>query len=500
MKKYAPLFYCLVLGTVMITISSTCSFLFATNDWSDVNCIFTASRSMVHGRVLYRDVMDHKGFYLYIINILGYLISRRSFFGLYVMECLFFSAFLFASYCSLRLCLSRFTSVCLLPLLGAFVSGCAAFEAGGSTEEFVLPLAAVTIYSMLRYVKTGCGRFGMNGKLIFLNGVLAGVVFWMKYTMLGLWFGFMAMAFFLMLSKKEVKQAFLSCLVFLAGMAAASAPPLLYFGLNGALRDCWQVYFYNNLFLYPTISPDLYRHFHSMCSLWLRHGRENPMAAVFVVGGLAWTLFFLSGGRERKRDISCLIRRCTFPVMYLCLVTGIYWGTRDFGYYYLITAPFMVLGLLALGGGVEWVLARFKTTGIKRNMTVICVAALSVAWNWFAGSNADVRLKRWEDTEQYQFVSIMERSENPTLQVYGFMDRGFYNALDIIPAAKYFTFINFTEEQMPEMYAQQREIVWNQEVEYVICRQEIPAFILERYDPVSYREDSELTLLKRKEN
>ena len=79
MRGYAPLFYCLVLGTVMITISSTCSFLFATNSWSDVNCIFTASRCMVHGRVLYRDVMDHKGFYLYIINILGYLISRRSF-------------------------------------------------------------------------------------------------------------------------------------------------------------------------------------------------------------------------------------------------------------------------------------------------------------------------------------------------------------------------------------------------------------------------------------
>lgn len=504
MRRYAPLFYCLVLGTVMITISSTCSFLFATNSWSDVNCIFTASRCMVHGRVLYRDVMDHKGFYLYIINILGYLISRRSFLGLYVMECLFFSAFLYASYCSFRLYLSRFTSACLLSLLGAAVSGCAALEAGGCTEEFALPFAAVSLYFMLRYVKEDCDASRMNGRVVFLNGVLAGVVFWMKYTMLGLWFGFMAMVFFLMLSKKEVKRAFLSCLVFLGGMGAASVPPLFYFGVNGALKDCFQVYFYNNLFLYPAINSDPYRHFHSMCSFWLRHGRENPVIALFAVGGLMWVLFCLPvgqepTGRKQRRDAGLAIRRCVFPFMYLCLVTGIYWGTKDFRYYYLITAPFMVFGLLAFGGGWEHASARLVPTGVKKGRIVLGVVTLSVVWGWFACSNADVRLQKWEDTEQYHFASIMSQSENPTLQVYGFMDRGFYNALDIIPAAKYFTFINFTEEQMPEMYAQQREIVRNQEVEYVICREEIPSFILERYHPVSDQGDSELTLLKRNE-
>ena len=159
----------------------------------------------------------------------------------------------------------------------------------------------------------------------------------------------------------------------------------------------------------------------------------------------------------------------------------------------------MVFGLLAFGGGWEHASARLVSTGVKKGRIVLGVVTLSVVWGWFAGSNADVRLQKWEDTEQYHFASIMSQSENPTLQVYGFMDRGFYNALDIIPAAKYFTFINFTEEQMPEMYAQQREIVRNQEVEYVICREEIPSFILERYHPVSDQGDSELTLLKRNE-
>lgn len=499
MKRYGPLFYCLALGTVMITISSTCSFLFATNIWSDINCIFTTGRVMVHGGVLYRDVMDHKGFYLYIINILGYLISRRSFFGLYVMECLFFSAFLFISYRLLRLKLSHFTTACLIPLLGAAVSGCVALDVGGCTEEFVLPLAAATVYFMFRYVEGGCDESLMNGKIVFLNGMIAGVVFWMKYTMLGLWFGFMAMVFFLMLSEKQVKRAFLSCLIFLGGMAAASAPPLLYFGVNGALKDCWQVYFYNNLFLYPAINSDPYRHFHSMCSYWLRHSRENPLITVFVVCGLFWTLLLGFAGQKKEKTAGVVVRRLAFPVMYLCLVTGIYWGCRDYRYYFLITAPFMAIGLLALGKGWERLSKQFTPADGKRGVIVLGIVVLSVVWNWFAGSNADVRLQKWEDTEQYQFAMIMSQSENPTLQVYGFMDRGFYNALDIIPTAKYFTFINFTEEQMPEMYEEQRETVMNREVEYVICREEIPSFILERYHPVSFREDTELTLLKRNE-
>ena len=202
MKKYTSGLYCLLVSSLMITICSTCSFLFPTNSWTDANCIFTVGRSMAHGLVPYRDIIDHKGFYLYLINMVGSLISRRSFFGMYVMEILFFSAFLYFSYRTFRLYVKQSTAIGLIPLLAAVTAACNSFDRGCSAEEFVLPMAAATIYFTLRYVQSDCDETKMNRNVLLINGILAGIVLWIKYTMLGLWFGFMAMVFFMMLSKR----------------------------------------------------------------------------------------------------------------------------------------------------------------------------------------------------------------------------------------------------------------------------------------------------------
>lgn len=288
-----PVLFCLFLSALMITICSTCSFLFATNSWIDANCIFTTARSVFHGRVLYRDVMDHKGFYIYVINMLGYLLSRRSFFGMYLVEILFFSVFLYFSYRSLRIYVSRQTAYRLLPLLAVVAAACNSFDQGLSAEEYVLPMAAASIYFMLRYLASDCDEAQMSRGILLANGSLAGIVLWMKYTMLGLWFGFMAMVFFLMLSKKQVKRAFLSCLVFLGGMAIATIPVLLYFGINGALRDCWDIYFYGNIFVYAAEKVSLSDRFSTMCRYYLRQSKGNPLVTLSVWGGILWTLFFL---------------------------------------------------------------------------------------------------------------------------------------------------------------------------------------------------------------
>ncbi len=490
MKKYTPYLFCLAVGALMITICSTCSFLYATNSWVDVNCIFTASRSMAHGQVLYRDIMDHKGFYLYIINILGYLISRRSFFGLYIMEILFFSAFLAICWKIFLLYVSKPTALRLVPLTAAVAAACNSFDAGASTEEFALPLAAASIYFMLRWVSSGCDPKKMDGKTVLLNGALAGVVLWMKYTMLGLWFGFMAMVFFLMLSKKQYRQAFLSCLIFLGGMAAATVPVLLYFGVHGALKDCWQVYFYDNIFLYPSAGGSLADRFSVMIQFYLRQSKGNPMVTLFVWGGMAWFLFF-------NRKITGILERLALPVMYGFLLLGIYWGCKNYWYYFLITAPFAVTGAAALGWFWDHTSWAGFWTGKKHAVMTAGLCLVCAIWSWFSCNNADIRQDKWEDTPQYQFAQVMAQSEHPTLQVYNFHDYGFYNALDIIPTSKYFTLVNFNQEVMPEMYNEQYQTIYNQEVEYVICMTSVPSFIMEHYYPVSYHENSGCILLKR---
>lgn len=487
------LLFCIFLSAVMITICSTCSFLFATNSWVDANCLFTVGRSVFHGQVLYRDIIDHKGLYIYVINILGYLLGRRSFFGMYLVEIGFFSIFLYFSYRSLRLYVSQQTAVRLMPLLAATVAACNSFDRGCSAEEFVLPLAAACLYFMLRYLHSGCDEAQMDWKTLFINGMFAGIVLWLKYTMLGLWFGFMAMVFFLMLSEKQVKRAFLSCLVFLGGMAAATVPALLYFGVNGALEYCWKIYFYDNIFLYTAEKISLFDRFSTMRVYYLRQSKGNPMVTLSVWGGMLWTVFSLPAGKDKK---TVLLRRMTLPVMYLFLLLGVYWGGKNFWYYFLITTPFAVPGFIALG--IIWERTEWQAfwTGRKHTVLLAGLTILSAVWAWFSCNNASLHLEKWEDTEQYQFAQVMSQSEHPTLQVYNFFDPGFYNTLDIVPTCPYFTLFN-QQQLLEAARAAQYDTVLHRQVEYVICWNSIPFFIRERYDPVAYHNDSGHILLCR---
>ena len=79
--RFAVLGWLLLTAWAMITLCSRSSPLYPLNDWDDVNCFFTVGKAMFSGRVLYRDIYEQKGFLLYVVYGLAWLISRRSFFG-----------------------------------------------------------------------------------------------------------------------------------------------------------------------------------------------------------------------------------------------------------------------------------------------------------------------------------------------------------------------------------------------------------------------------------
>ena len=73
---------CLGVSAVFVALASKCSFLYPFNDWVDANIFFTMGKGMMNGRVLYRDLYDHKGPLLYFIHGIAYLISNKSFLGM----------------------------------------------------------------------------------------------------------------------------------------------------------------------------------------------------------------------------------------------------------------------------------------------------------------------------------------------------------------------------------------------------------------------------------
>ena len=76
----------LLVAAVAITICSASSPLYPLNDWVDANCFFTVGKSMLFGKVPYRDLYEQKGPLLYALYALAYPISHRSFLGVWLFE------------------------------------------------------------------------------------------------------------------------------------------------------------------------------------------------------------------------------------------------------------------------------------------------------------------------------------------------------------------------------------------------------------------------------
>lgn len=248
-KQWKIILFCFALSALFLLICTKASFLYPINDWNDSNCFFTVGKGMMQGKVPYRDLFEQKGPLLYFIHGLASLISFDSFFGVFFFEILSFGIFLWFSYRIILLFSQKAYAYVLLPVLSVAVLSSSSFCKGDSAEEFCLPLLSASLFYLLRYMKKK-ERSPMSYLTVMFQGILAGCVLWIKYTMLGFWFAWMMMVFLDTLRQKQIKRAFFSCIMFLLGMILTAVPWVVYFACNHALYDFINAYFYVNIFGY----------------------------------------------------------------------------------------------------------------------------------------------------------------------------------------------------------------------------------------------------------
>ena len=141
-RQKAPWMWMILLSAIVtITVFSKSSPLYPLNDWVDANCFLTTGKALLSGQVLYRDVYEQKGPFLYFLHALAALVSDSSFFGVWLLEIA--ACFVYA-WIGWRLVLQRCKrpSVLLIPGLLFLTYSTVAFSSGDSAEELALPLIA----------------------------------------------------------------------------------------------------------------------------------------------------------------------------------------------------------------------------------------------------------------------------------------------------------------------------------------------------------------------
>lgn len=473
MKKYRLLLFSFLASALFMGICSKSSPLYPMNDWVDVHCFFTVGKSILAGLVPYRDLYEQKGPLLYFLYAIAALISRRSFFGVYLLDVVSFGLFLY--YCGkiARLYLGeRPVIYAILLILACGISACTAFSHGSSVELISLWMLAYPLYVMALASREKRTLTALEAMGI---GLCAAAVLYIKFTIVGFFLGLcIHVAGWYLLREKKPLELLKTIGAFLGGMAALSVLIFGYFLIHGAARDLMTVYFYNNLFLYPNeTSNRLLTIFTCLQSAFLL----NPGFSYFAMTGWLWFIF------SRFNDGKTF---SAVTLSFLGLAVGTYWGGRGYAYYGLIFAVFAVFGPIGLVEALD----QWKVTGLYRKairgkaiVTWILVGVLAVATpfvSWKNSRNTYLMAYQKEDMPQYQFAQIIHTVEDATVLNYGFLDGGFYFTSDTVPNCKFFCTLNIP---LNEMWWEHRAAIEAGTVDFVITRDRS----LDEYSPDSSR-------------
>lgn len=462
LRVLALLAYCTVISAVLLSVCTKSSFLYPVNDWEDANIFFTMGRGMMRGLVPYAELYDQKGPLVYLLYGLASLVSDSSFLGVYLLETLAFSAFLYFCYRILGLYTEE-NRLLALPVLGTVILSAMSITHGGSVEELCLPVYACTLYHSLDYFKN---RYPapMPWKRLLLNGFFAGCVLMMKYNMLGFYFAFMAVIAIALVVKKQLWLAARSCLVFLGGMALACLPWLCYFAFHHALEDFFLYYFYYNIFLYSEIpDPSLVKTLLVVGKDTLATFYRNAQYSLFTVLGVGYFSFC-------KRAQTKTVEKVNLWCLCVLLTIGIYCGGQGFRYYGVILAVFAVLGFVPLLRLLNGKLAGRRPLGKFAPALPCLLLCAGLGFSLLVSDNSYMLPYKRSDTPQYRFAAVIKESaakEPVTLLNYGFLDSGFYLAAGALPNCRYFTALNIA---LSEVGVEQARYVREGLAEFVVTR------------------------------
>lgn len=437
-----------ICSLLFITICSKSSFLYPMNDWVDTQCFFTVGKAMVNGKVLYADIYEQKGPLLYFLFSLAYLISDSSFLGVYILEVISFSGFLFFSAKTAYIYLKDIKAVYLLiPFLAMIITSSSAFAHGGSAEEFSLVFLAYSLYDFLKAVHEDSL---LNNRRVFLHGVCAACVLWIKFTFLGFYIGLVIFVLIWYGTKKKWEALVQSIAFFLLGFIAVTIPVLSYFVLTDSMFHLFKVYFYDNIFVYSLVNTEsslavkistiiLYS-FMGLVGFGKRaiaNPRQYIDSALSIVAAL-WAVL------KRTKAAAVVL----LSGLFLILTT--FGGGRFYVYYPLIFAIYTPVGIAVLISGVLKKEINFEMSQrfFRFAMVFSCIFLSLFAFS-ISGNTYLIKYNKAE-MPQYQFAKWISKVDNADLLNYGFLDGGFYFAADVSPNSKYFCTLNNDLTEMNE--------------------------------------------------
>ena len=245
----------ILLGIYLTTILSTFSPIYRYNFGPDEICYRIVSLGWLQGKIPYRDLFDHKGPLTYLVYALGFLISGKANWGVWVIfSCITCGIFVLI-YKSMRVFRETKPSLIgtLLLLSLFFLKKDPLFSSASQPDHIILLLLMIQEYLVLRclkrYKETKASEESTSTPMpfqtrdMFISGLLCGAVFMIKMNVCFYYFFFFGAYFIWLLTRKALSSFLSSCGAFVGGILLVSAPFFIYFKAVNAFSEFIQCYF-----------------------------------------------------------------------------------------------------------------------------------------------------------------------------------------------------------------------------------------------------------------
>lgn len=460
-KNWIP--FALILSVfVFVTICSMSSFLYRTNDWVDVHCFYTVAKAMNNNQVLYRDIYEQKGPYLYFLHLIMYWISDSTYFGSYVIELIAGAILAVAIYKIFELYIQNKTRCFVYTTVFLFAYYAPnSFGKGDSVEELLMPMMAFSIYFLLHYIEKKKEWSFVEPALI---GVFFSIALLSKFT-LAPFYAFVGLLYVVLLIKEKKVASIFKCAGFaILGILIGCIPCIIYCSVTNSFYDLYVVYFYNNLFVYGSVNDGVLVTLIKFFLAYVESFAFGWTYSILTVIGFIYLII------KRKENTQLLV---FISILYVLNVLSIFIGGRSYAYYGLPLSIFAVFGCLGIDTYVNYLLAK-KNKTIRPKIFAPIFSAVLLILTFACNADTYQMFQKESNYPVFQMREIICKEDNPTLLNYGFLDLGLYFECDVTPTCKYFCGFNIELDELKET---QEVFIKEGKVMFVVTRdEELPAF------------------------
>ena len=346
-KKEWPYLIFVIASAIIVSFSCKSFALLNQVPGPDSSVFQYVANEIIEGKMPYLDTFDHKGPLLYVINVIGLLISKS--YGLWLIEALTIVATLIICYYIARLCANPISSV-----VASVVCALCLYiylEAGNLVEEYAMPFIAYALFIYLIYFKFN----KISRWHIFVCGCCFGAVLMLRPNMIAVWIVGCVAVVVNCIMKKKLKDLPNFICMFVIGSAIVIVPFLIWLGINGALKAFWNVYIVFNM-SYKESEGSLLNFFNvikcflvnfwcllalfSIClSIIKKHSINN-----FMLLGMYIFSFILLGisGRTYYHYVMPLVPILAYPIAYMIIYISDFAGKNKRIIEFVISVIFII--------------------------------------------------------------------------------------------------------------------------------------------------------------